>query len=74
LEVTSFMLTPSKGLLEWLAQCGAMPELLASWEMTLMGRVLTTGKSLLPVDFSAAPGLLKLSASQVGLPELLAPC
>jgi hypothetical protein len=32
---------------ELLAPCGGMPELLASWEVTLMGRFLTTGVSLL---------------------------
>jgi hypothetical protein len=52
-----------------------MPELLAPWEMTLMGRFLT-GKQVpaTPIDFSGAPGWQELSASQVGFPELLAPC
>jgi hypothetical protein len=31
-----------------------MPELLAPWEVTLMGRIVTAGESLPPVDFSAA--------------------
>jgi hypothetical protein len=34
-----------------------MAELLAPWEVTLMGRFLISGESLPPVDFfSAAPG------------------
>jgi hypothetical protein len=48
-----------------------MPELLAPWKMTLMGRFLSPGESLPTVDFSAAPGWLELPAPWVGLPELL---
>jgi hypothetical protein len=50
-----------------------MPELLAPWKETLMGRILTAGYLLLPFDFSAAPGLLELPAFWVGLPQLMAP-
>jgi hypothetical protein len=62
LEATSFKSTPFIGLLQFLSPCGGVQELLAHWEMTLMGTFLTTGKSLLPVYFSAAAGWLKLSA------------
>jgi hypothetical protein len=37
-----------------------------------MGGFLTTGETLPPVDISAAPGWLELSAHWFGLPELLA--
>jgi hypothetical protein len=46
-----------------------MPQLLASWKVTLIGSFLTTGKSL-PSVFSAATGWLDLPS--LGLPELLA--
>jgi hypothetical protein len=39
-----------------------MLELLAPWDVNLMGRPLTTGESLSPVDFLAAPGWLELLA------------
>jgi hypothetical protein len=67
----------STGLLEPLAPCGGMPELLAPREVTSIGskcRFLTTGEYLPPVVFSASPGWLILSAPRGGMLELLAPC
>jgi hypothetical protein len=50
-----------------------VPKLLNPWKVILMGRFLTIGEFLSPVDFSAAPGWLELPAPWVDLPELLAP-
>jgi hypothetical protein len=38
-----------------------------------MGTFLTVGESFFVVDFSAAPGWLKLPAPYLGFPQLLAP-
>jgi hypothetical protein len=51
-------------LLELLAACGGMPELLAPWEVTLICMILTAGQSLPPVYYPVR---------WVGLPECWLP-
>lgn len=64
---------PSIGVPKLPIPCNGMLELLVPWEVTLMGRFLSTGEFLPPVDFSAVPDWLELPAPWVNLPELLAP-
>jgi hypothetical protein len=64
---------PFISLLGLLCPCGGMSELLAPWEVTLMGRFLSAGEFRLPVNLSVAPGWLELPALWVDLPELPTP-
>jgi hypothetical protein len=49
-------------LLQVLASCGGMPELLALWEMTLVARCFTSGLSLPPSDWVLSHALLPQSS------------
>jgi hypothetical protein len=60
-------------LLELLGLFGGVPELLAPSEVTLMGRFLTTGESLLPVGFSAVSHWLELPAPLLVCPDFWIP-
>jgi hypothetical protein len=65
----------STGLLQPLAPCSGMTELLTTWEVTIIGdvgRFLTASESLLPVDSLAFLGWLVLPVPHGGMPEVLA--